>query len=42
MLNTGIAIMVVAVFVLGIFSGDIINLANDWSDALTVVATTAP
>jgi NADH-quinone oxidoreductase subunit N len=42
MLNTGIAIMVVAVFLLGIFSGDIINLANDWSDALTVVATTAP
>jgi NADH-quinone oxidoreductase subunit N len=42
MLNTGIAIMVVAVFLLGIFSGDIINLANDWSDALTLVATTAP
>ena len=41
MLNTGIAIMVVAVFLLGIFSGDIINLANDWTDTLTVVATTA-
>lgn len=40
MLNTGIAIMVVGVFILGLFSSSIIGLANDWTDALTVVATT--
>jgi len=40
MLNTGIAIMVIGVFVLGLFSSGIIDLANDWTDALTVVATT--
>jgi NADH-quinone oxidoreductase subunit N len=42
MLNTGLAIMVVATIVLGLFSGPIIDLAEHWTDALTVVATTAP
>ncbi|HWV25486.1 MAG TPA: NADH-quinone oxidoreductase subunit N [Thermomicrobiales bacterium] len=40
MLNTGIAIIVVAVFVLGLFSGRIVDLANDWTGAFTVMATT--
>jgi NADH-quinone oxidoreductase subunit N len=42
MLNTGIAIMVIGVIVLGLFSGPIIDLAGRWSDALTVVASTTP
>lgn len=32
LLNAGIFVMVVGVFILGIFSGDIINLANDWTN----------
>ncbi len=42
MLDAGIAIMVIGVIVLGLFSGPIIDLAGRWSDALTVVASTAP
>ncbi|HVL25123.1 MAG TPA: NADH-quinone oxidoreductase subunit N [Thermomicrobiales bacterium] len=42
MLNTGIAVMVVATIVLGLFSGPIVDLASKWSDALTVVASTTP
>ena len=30
LLNAGIFVMVIGVFILGLFSGDIINLANDW------------
>jgi len=42
LLNIGIAGMVVAVIVLGVFSGPIVSLAEEWSSALTLVATTAP
>jgi NADH-quinone oxidoreductase subunit N len=42
LLDVGIAGMVVAVVVLGLFSGPIIRLANEWSDALTVAANAAP
>jgi NADH-quinone oxidoreductase subunit N len=42
MLNSGIAIMVVGVFILGLFSGSIIDLAENWTDALTTVATVRP
>lgn len=42
LLNAGILVMVVGTIVLGLFSGTIINLANDWSDALTVIASAQP
>lgn len=42
MLNTGIAIMVVAIFILGLFSGRFIDLANDWTGAFQVMASTIP
>jgi NADH-quinone oxidoreductase subunit N len=42
MLNSGIVIMVVGVFILGLFSGSIIDLAENWTDALTMVATVRP
>lgn len=42
LLDVGIASMVVAVILLGLFSSPIIDLANEWSDALTVAANTAP
>jgi NADH-quinone oxidoreductase subunit N len=42
LLNTGIALMVIGVFVLGLFSGNIIDLAGDWSEVLTIVATARP
>jgi NADH-quinone oxidoreductase subunit N len=42
LLNAGIAIMVVGVIVLGLFSSPLVDLANDWTTALNVVATTAP
>jgi NADH-quinone oxidoreductase subunit N len=41
-LNWGIAGMVIATIVLGVFSTDIVNLAADWSDALMTVAQTTP
>jgi len=42
LLDVGIASMVVAVFVLGLFSGQIIDLADDWSGALTLTAQAVP
>jgi NADH-quinone oxidoreductase subunit N len=42
LLNVGIAGMVVAVFVLGLFSSGIIDLANKWESAITMVASTTP
>jgi NADH-quinone oxidoreductase subunit N len=42
LLDVGIAGMVVAVFVLGLFSGQIIDLADSWSGALTLTAQAVP
>jgi NADH-quinone oxidoreductase subunit N len=42
LLNAGIAVMVVAVFALGLFSSSIIDLADTWSSALTLTAQAAP
>ena len=42
LLNAGILAMVVAVFALGLFSGSIIDLADTWNSALTIVAQSAP
>ena len=42
LLDVGIAGMVIAVFLLGLFSGQIIDLADGWSDALTLTAQAAP
>ncbi len=36
LLNAGILVMVLGVLLLGIFSGDVINIANDWTNALTL------
>lgn len=35
LLNVAILVMVIGVFIMGIFSGRIINLADDWTNALT-------
>jgi len=40
LLNAGIAAMVIATIGLGLFSGEIVNLADRWSGALTVMART--
>lgn len=37
LLNAGILVMVLGVLLLGIFSGDVINIANDWTNALSLV-----
>ncbi|HYJ13123.1 MAG TPA: NADH-quinone oxidoreductase subunit N [Thermomicrobiales bacterium] len=42
MLNVGIALMVIGVFALGLFSESIINLADEWSSALTLTAQVIP
>jgi NADH-quinone oxidoreductase subunit N len=42
MLNVGIAIMVIGVIALGLFSGSIIDLADGWSSALTLTAQATP
>ncbi len=42
LLNLGIAGMVVAVIVLGLFSGPIVNLADEWSSALTLATRVTP
>lgn len=42
LLNFGILAMVIGVFALGLFSESIINLANDWSSALTLTAQVIP
>ena len=42
LLNVGILAMVIGVFALGLFSESIINLANDWSSALTLTAQVIP
>ncbi|HLU34157.1 MAG TPA: NADH-quinone oxidoreductase subunit N [Thermomicrobiales bacterium] len=42
LLNAGILIMVIGVFAMGLFSGSIIDLADNWTDALTIVASTTP
>ncbi|MGN6485260.1 MAG: NADH-quinone oxidoreductase subunit N [Thermomicrobiales bacterium] len=42
LLDVGILAMVVGVIVLGLFSGSIINLANEWSSALTLTAQLHP
>jgi NADH-quinone oxidoreductase subunit N len=42
MLNVGIAGMVVAVILLGLFSGGIVDLADKWETAVTAVASTTP
>ena len=39
LLNVGIVVMVVGVFVLGLFSGRIIDLANDWTNGWVHVAS---
>jgi NADH-quinone oxidoreductase subunit N len=39
LLNVGIGAMVVATIVLGLFSGEIVDLAERWSGALTVAAS---
>ena len=41
LLNVGIAAMVIATIGLGLFSGPIIDLAEDWSGALTVAGAVA-
>jgi NADH-quinone oxidoreductase subunit N len=38
LLNTGIAIMVVANLVVGLFSERIVNLAGDWTNAITIAS----
>ncbi len=38
LLNVGIGTMVIANLALGLFSGRIIDLANDWSNALTIAS----
>jgi hypothetical protein len=38
LLNVGIGTMVVANLALGLFSGRIVDLANDWSNALTIAS----
>ncbi|MGC4106722.1 MAG: NADH-quinone oxidoreductase subunit N [Thermomicrobiales bacterium] len=42
LLDVGILAMVVGVIVLGLFSGSIINLAGEWSSALTLTAQLHP
>jgi len=42
LLDVGILAMVVGVIVLGLFSGSIINLAGEWSSALTLTAQVHP
>lgn len=42
LLDVGIFAMVVGVIVLGLFSGPIINLAGEWSSALTLTAQAHP
>jgi len=42
LLNFGILAMVIAVFVLGLFSERIIDLADTWSSALTLTAQVTP
>jgi NADH-quinone oxidoreductase subunit N len=42
MLNAAIIIMVVGVFALGLFSGSIIDLADNWTEALTLASTVSP
>ncbi|MGN6030379.1 MAG: NADH-quinone oxidoreductase subunit N [Thermomicrobiales bacterium] len=42
LLDVGILAMVVGVIVLGLFSGSIISLANEWSSALTLTAQLHP
>jgi NADH-quinone oxidoreductase subunit N len=42
LLNAGILAMVIGVFALGLFSESIINLADDWSSALTLTAQVVP
>ena len=39
LLNVGIIVMVVGVLALGLFSGPIIDLANEWTDLFTVAAS---
>lgn len=38
LLSAGILAMVIGVFILGLFSGNIVDLANNWTDALTTIA----
>lgn len=42
LLNIGIAGMVIGVIVLGLFSGPIVNLADEWSSALTLANRVSP
>lgn len=42
MLNGAILLMVIGVFVMGLFSGRIIDLANNWTDALNLIAAVRP
>lgn len=42
LLNVGIGAMAIAVIIMGFFSGDIIGLASNWSNALNVVVQAAP
>ncbi|MCA9833011.1 MAG: NADH-quinone oxidoreductase subunit N [Thermomicrobiales bacterium] len=41
LLNVGILVMVVGVLALGLFSGPIINLANDWTNLFSIAASAA-
>jgi NADH-quinone oxidoreductase subunit N len=38
LLNVGIGVMVVANLALGLFSGWIVDLADEWSNALTIAS----
>lgn len=42
LLNAGILVMVLGVLLLGIFSGEVVDLANDWTNAVTLPAAIAP
>jgi NADH-quinone oxidoreductase subunit N len=42
LLDTGIGVMVVAVILLGLFSSPIVNLADQWTTALTLTAVVHP
>lgn len=42
LLNVGILVMVIGVFAIGLFSGSIIDMADNWTDALTLASASRP
>ena len=42
LLNVGILVMVVGVLLLGIFSGSVVDLANDWTNGLSITGVINP